>query len=73
MWQISMTPAPISFIFGTYHVSGFLIPSAKYKRSMVNGQPFRGHHSFGTGLTLKKLKFLFINLENRLKYLFVRN
>ena len=46
MWQISMTPAAMLLIFGTYHEPGSLIPCANYKHSMVNEHPVRGHHNF---------------------------
>ena len=53
MWQIRMKPALILFIFGTYHESGFQIPCAKYKHSVINGQHVRSHHNIGKSLTLK--------------------
>ena len=75
MWQISMKPASILLIFGTNHESGSQIPCAKYKHSVVNGQPVIGHHTFSTGLPLqatfiRTLKSLLFNLKNCLKGVF---
>ena len=61
-----MIPALILLIFGLYYGPGSQIPHAKFKHSMANGQPVRGHHKPGASFTLKPtlktvLKSLFIN------------